>query len=512
MITHFPFVPQPSCPALIVTHGNTANKHRPLRGDTMVLGRARGCDLRLESPEVSDVHCVVVRGRDGIRIRDCNSRTGTRLNGQSVREALLRDGDTLQIGLFSFQVSLPNESSPTRLPTESVSAGSERVSRLERSRRRLVQRALAVRRRIRDERNAWTIAAERGLAERQAEMDRSAELLREQFSAGEQRACRLEEGERALAKERAALDQELAALEDARRQLAEERSLLEQEVRHQSEESHRRAEEAERKLDEHLRQCATRKPVGEAAEVPGKSLLEAALVDEQLAELQAKERARYLLEARVSLGEAGPGAARSPEGTGPETEAFAEEPSARQAVVAVLAGRALLERELQVVRDENEQLRALVAEHEDAPTVQGPWFLEADDLRRKIASLTDQLQVKAAQLAEFAEQKKEAERVVRVETMGDIEKYEAELNAFRHQLEADRAEHDEEMRRLQERKAELNETVRSEELQLARERAQLARERVQVDQMRELLRIDLERAEREGQVRRRLAGLQRSRT
>jgi pSer/pThr/pTyr-binding forkhead associated (FHA) protein len=111
-------------PALIVQHGNTAQKERPIDRAGMTLGQARGCDIELDAPEVSNIHCVITRGPDGLYIRDCNSRTGTRVNGERIREAYLHDDDVLQIGPFSFQIYLPKVfvTQPERGPALSASA------------------------------------------------------------------------------------------------------------------------------------------------------------------------------------------------------------------------------------------------------------------------------------------------------------------------------------------------------------------------------------------------------
>src|SRR5262249_26341533 len=53
------------------------------------------------------IHSVLIRQENGWIVRDYGSRAGTRLNGKAIKEDQLRDGDTLQIGLFSFQVYLP---------------------------------------------------------------------------------------------------------------------------------------------------------------------------------------------------------------------------------------------------------------------------------------------------------------------------------------------------------------------------------------------------------------------
>ncbi|MGH9677597.1 MAG: FHA domain-containing protein, partial [Candidatus Acidiferrum sp.] len=100
----------PNRPALIVTYGNTTRKYRPLDRDVIVLGRAPGCDLGLASPEVAPVHCVLVHGADGWKIRDCSGRAGTRVNGTAIVEGLLKHGDTLQVGTFSFEAYGPTSS------------------------------------------------------------------------------------------------------------------------------------------------------------------------------------------------------------------------------------------------------------------------------------------------------------------------------------------------------------------------------------------------------------------
>ena len=94
-------------PTLVPLHGPGEHKPRTLDRDTSTVGRARGCDLVLEASDVSTIHCVVFRGADGYHVRDCNSRTGTRINGNATRGSpLLHDGDILQVGPFSFELKL----------------------------------------------------------------------------------------------------------------------------------------------------------------------------------------------------------------------------------------------------------------------------------------------------------------------------------------------------------------------------------------------------------------------
>jgi pSer/pThr/pTyr-binding forkhead associated (FHA) protein len=94
-------------PALIVTYGTTSRKRRLLERDVVIVGRAPGCDVALASPEVAPVHCILARGPQGWRVRDCSGRGATRVNGTPVVEGPLRHGDALQVGAFSFEAYLP---------------------------------------------------------------------------------------------------------------------------------------------------------------------------------------------------------------------------------------------------------------------------------------------------------------------------------------------------------------------------------------------------------------------
>ncbi len=164
-----------SQPALVVTYGFTPHKVWPLTGNLVVLGKGRACDVGLMSPEVAETHCVVFRA-DGWRLRDCGSRLGTRVNGRTVHEAALCDGDVLQVGNFNFRVHLPATARP----------------------------AAPAKDRARQESVGGTS---------QADLDRAMAFLRERQRECEQKAEQLQREERELAQDRAALDEEYAALQ-----------------------------------------------------------------------------------------------------------------------------------------------------------------------------------------------------------------------------------------------------------------------------------------------------------
>src|SRR5262249_17328137 len=98
--------------ALLPMFGGMEKKPRYIDRDVVTMGRARGSDFCLDGKEVSALHCLIYKAADGYRVRDCGSRTGTRVNGQSVKAGVLGNGDVLQIGPFSFEVRIPRTFQP----------------------------------------------------------------------------------------------------------------------------------------------------------------------------------------------------------------------------------------------------------------------------------------------------------------------------------------------------------------------------------------------------------------
>jgi len=64
----------------------------------MMLGSRPTCDIVLDDPYVSGVHCALERHEDGLMVRDRGSKNGTFLNGTAVEAGLLRPGSVLTVG------------------------------------------------------------------------------------------------------------------------------------------------------------------------------------------------------------------------------------------------------------------------------------------------------------------------------------------------------------------------------------------------------------------------------
>jgi hypothetical protein len=70
----------------------------------LVIGRKPVCDIQVQSPKASAVHCVL--SFDGHwTIRDLKSTNGTFVNGQKVSTAVLAPGDKISIGRARYTIN-----------------------------------------------------------------------------------------------------------------------------------------------------------------------------------------------------------------------------------------------------------------------------------------------------------------------------------------------------------------------------------------------------------------------
>jgi pSer/pThr/pTyr-binding forkhead associated (FHA) protein len=207
-------------PALVLLYGSGSEKRKdcPLDRDVIVIGRARGADIGLDAPDVSTLHCVLWRGSAGFQVRDCGSRSGTRVNGDAVKEGLLHDGDVLQIGPFSFRVVLP-------APSAKGTSREARQRHVEKSRRNLARLALLHRKKVKDMKGLLELSIT------PTDLNRKASGLRARVRDFERRLQELQQRERELNKDRELLDQERAAhqakVREAEQTLAQRRAALE---------------------------------------------------------------------------------------------------------------------------------------------------------------------------------------------------------------------------------------------------------------------------------------------
>src|SRR6516164_5135088 len=111
-------------PTLIIQLPGLPSVEHIVRENTITLGRMKGNSIALSDSSVSLSHAKITRVGDDFFLKDLNSTNGTMLNGQSISEARLRDGDQLKFGEVIAYFRLEPLSAPAAAP---VAVGSEPI-------------------------------------------------------------------------------------------------------------------------------------------------------------------------------------------------------------------------------------------------------------------------------------------------------------------------------------------------------------------------------------------------
>jgi len=116
-----------------------------------LVGTRRDCDLSLNDPDVSKVHCAIVHTGRKLLVCDLCSRNGTLLNGKPVRTAALGPGDRLQIGPVEIRIEFigagPNLSAAVGTGVASANDSSEVLVTIGQHSFNLADRAVVIGRR-----------------------------------------------------------------------------------------------------------------------------------------------------------------------------------------------------------------------------------------------------------------------------------------------------------------------------------------------------------------------------
>src|SRR4051812_28986694 len=90
----------------LVVEGGARRGHTfRMRGPEMLVGRKKGCGLRIPSAAVSREHCRLQLAQGILAVEDLGSINGTLLNGERVTERrTVRPGDRLMVGPVTFVI------------------------------------------------------------------------------------------------------------------------------------------------------------------------------------------------------------------------------------------------------------------------------------------------------------------------------------------------------------------------------------------------------------------------
>jgi len=83
---------------LVQARGPGSPRTLPLTDEEIVLGRSPEAGYQIPSPHLSRKHASIRGVGPEFHLKDLESRNGVFLNGIKVASAVLRDGDTIQLG------------------------------------------------------------------------------------------------------------------------------------------------------------------------------------------------------------------------------------------------------------------------------------------------------------------------------------------------------------------------------------------------------------------------------
>ena len=95
-----------------ILSGHEAGRVHLMSGDTLVVGRATNCDLRIDDSSLSRQHCRIRKTNGVYFVEDLESRNGTQVDGMRIKApVLLQDGALIQLAastiiMFSHQEDL----------------------------------------------------------------------------------------------------------------------------------------------------------------------------------------------------------------------------------------------------------------------------------------------------------------------------------------------------------------------------------------------------------------------
>lgn len=102
-------------PALVSLRGELMAVPIPLERDQVIIGRALEADVRLNDFRASRLHARITSNNEQnsqtatYRINDLASTNGTLVNGELITEAILNDGDKIEIGEHLFRFDMQDE-------------------------------------------------------------------------------------------------------------------------------------------------------------------------------------------------------------------------------------------------------------------------------------------------------------------------------------------------------------------------------------------------------------------
>lgn len=101
---------------LVVLTEGLAGTVYELKGDRITVGRVEDNQIQVVEPSVSSHHCeLLVKGSE-VQVKDLGSTNGTFINGDQIKEATLKAGQTLRLGKIELRFDDGTQPASTAAP------------------------------------------------------------------------------------------------------------------------------------------------------------------------------------------------------------------------------------------------------------------------------------------------------------------------------------------------------------------------------------------------------------
>lgn len=87
-----------------VLTGTQAGTSFTIEPGISIIGRSHEADIRIDSPDVSRRHLKIDRHEATLAVTDMNSTNGTRVNGEPITTAVVRNGDEILVGTQALRI------------------------------------------------------------------------------------------------------------------------------------------------------------------------------------------------------------------------------------------------------------------------------------------------------------------------------------------------------------------------------------------------------------------------
>lgn len=115
---------------LVVVQGRSRAKVVRLGPGSSTMGRQQGCQVRINSSQVSRKHCELFEKLGHLLVKDLGSSNGTFVNGKKInQQQVLEIGDELWVGPIRFRIEkLDTAAKPAEQPAGAAQAGAGAVA------------------------------------------------------------------------------------------------------------------------------------------------------------------------------------------------------------------------------------------------------------------------------------------------------------------------------------------------------------------------------------------------